>query len=72
MLFRRNSLQNLFDIEIHFHQFPAKNVFEFVVPYAATLNVQNPAKAILSTGPISYPLNRPICGEEVFYDGRFE
>lgn len=33
---------------------------DFVYPYGATLNVQSPAIAILSSGPISYPLNRPI------------
>jgi intraflagellar transport protein 52 len=33
---------------------------EFVYPYGATLNVQKPAIPILSSGPISYPLNRPI------------
>mmetsp|Transcript_55000 Transcript_55000/g.128631 ORF Transcript_55000/g.128631 Transcript_55000/m.128631 type:complete len:445 (-) Transcript_55000:61-1395(-) len=33
---------------------------EFVYPYGATLNVQKPAMPILSSGPISYPLNRPI------------
>lgn len=33
---------------------------EFVFPYGATLNVQKPSIPILSSGPISYPLNRPI------------
>eukprot|EP00929_Paragymnodinium_shiwhaense_P019971 TRINITY_DN1344_c0_g2_i1.p1 TRINITY_DN1344_c0_g2~~TRINITY_DN1344_c0_g2_i1.p1 ORF type:complete len:447 (-),score=114.94 TRINITY_DN1344_c0_g2_i1:49-1389(-) len=33
---------------------------EFVFPYGATLSVQKPALPILSSGPISYPLNRPI------------
>jgi intraflagellar transport protein 52 len=33
---------------------------EFVYPYGATLSVQKPALPILSSGPISYPLNRPI------------
>lgn len=33
---------------------------DFVYPYGATLNVQAPGIAILSSGPISYPLNRPI------------
>jgi intraflagellar transport protein 52 len=32
----------------------------FVYPYGATLDVARPATAILSSGPISYPLNRPI------------
>lgn len=29
-------------------------------PYGATLNVQKPSKPLLSSGPISYPINRPI------------
>lgn len=33
---------------------------EFVFPYGATLNVQKPALPILSSGPISYPVNRPV------------
>mmetsp|Transcript_26390 Transcript_26390/g.60066 ORF Transcript_26390/g.60066 Transcript_26390/m.60066 type:complete len:455 (+) Transcript_26390:74-1438(+) len=33
---------------------------EFVFPYGATLNAQKPALPILSSGPISYPLNRPV------------
>jgi intraflagellar transport protein 52 len=33
---------------------------EFVFPYGATLSVQKPALPILSSGPISYPLNRPV------------
>lgn len=32
----------------------------FVYPYGATLNVKKPAAAILSTGFISYPVNRPV------------
>ncbi|GBG28831.1 Intraflagellar transport protein 52-like [Hondaea fermentalgiana] len=33
---------------------------EFVYPYGSTLNVQKPAVALLSSGHISYPLNRPV------------
>lgn len=33
---------------------------EFIFPYGATLNAQKPAIPILSSGPISYPLNRPV------------
>eukprot|EP00927_Polykrikos_kofoidii_P027243 TRINITY_DN24043_c0_g1_i1.p1 TRINITY_DN24043_c0_g1~~TRINITY_DN24043_c0_g1_i1.p1 ORF type:complete len:450 (-),score=108.27 TRINITY_DN24043_c0_g1_i1:43-1392(-) len=33
---------------------------EFVFPYGATLSVQKPALPVLSSGPISYPLNRPV------------
>jgi intraflagellar transport protein 52 len=32
----------------------------FVYPYGASLNVQRPAIPILSSGSISYPMNRPI------------
>jgi len=34
--------------------------FDFVFSYGATLNVATPAVPILSTGPLSYPVNRPI------------
>lgn len=34
----------------------------FVYPYGATMTVQAPAHPVLSTGPISYPLNRPVAG----------
>lgn len=33
----------------------------FVYPFGATLNVQEPAFPLLGSGPSSYPLNRPIC-----------
>uniref|UniRef100_A0A7S2W697 Intraflagellar transport protein 52 homolog n=1 Tax=Rhizochromulina marina TaxID=1034831 RepID=A0A7S2W697_9STRA len=32
----------------------------FVYPYGATLELQSPAMGVLSSGPISYPLNRPV------------
>lgn len=31
-------------------------------PYGATMTVQAPAHPVLSSGPISYPLNRPVAG----------
>ncbi|KAK3710183.1 hypothetical protein QZH41_010581 [Actinostola sp. cb2023] len=34
----------------------------FIYPYGATLNVIKPATAVLSTGSVSFPLNRPVCG----------
>lgn len=37
----------------------------FVYPFGATLNVARPAVAVLSTGSISFPLNRPVCA---FYE----
>ena len=33
---------------------------KFVYPYGATLNVHRPAVPILSSGPISFPANRPV------------
>lgn len=35
---------------------------DFVFPYGASLNVQDPSQAVLSSGPLSYPINRPIAG----------
>ena len=34
---------------------------QFVYPRGSTLTVKRPARAVLSSGAISYPLNRPIC-----------
>ena len=33
---------------------------KFVYPYGATLNVNRPAVPIISSGPISFPANRPV------------
>ena len=33
---------------------------KFVYPYGSTLNVRKPSTPILSSGPISFPANRPI------------
>lgn len=33
---------------------------KFVYPYGSTLNVRKPSCAILSSGPISFPANRPV------------
>jgi intraflagellar transport protein 52 len=32
----------------------------FVYPYGSSINVQRPARPLLSSGPISFPINRPI------------
>ena len=32
----------------------------FLYPFGATLNVQKPAIPLLSSGSVSYPLNRPV------------
>jgi hypothetical protein len=42
------------NVSLYFKSLP------FVVAYGATLNVQKPGVPILSTGSMSYPLNRPI------------
>lgn len=34
----------------------------FVYPFGATLNVMKPAVAVLSTGSVCFPLNRPVMG----------
>jgi intraflagellar transport protein 52 len=33
---------------------------KFVYPYGATINVRKPSYSILSSGPISFPANRPV------------
>ncbi len=33
----------------------------FVYPFGSTLNVQKPAVAVLSSGTICFPINRPLC-----------
>lgn len=33
---------------------------KFVYPYGATLNVRKPAHTLLTSGPISFPPNRPV------------
>lgn len=37
-----------------------KDKLQFVYPYGASLNVQRPSVPLLSSGPISYPMNRPV------------
>jgi len=34
--------------------------FPFVYPYGASLNVTRPSRPMLSSGPVSFPMNRPI------------
>eukprot|EP00604_Paraphysomonas_vestita_P002548 CAMPEP_0174818126 /NCGR_PEP_ID=MMETSP1107-20130205/750_1 /TAXON_ID=36770 /ORGANISM="Paraphysomonas vestita, Strain GFlagA" /LENGTH=527 /DNA_ID=CAMNT_0016029569 /DNA_START=242 /DNA_END=1829 /DNA_ORIENTATION=+ len=36
------------------------NKLPFVYPYGTSLNVQRPSRPLLTSGPISYPMNRPI------------
>jgi intraflagellar transport protein 52 len=43
------------------HQASEDEHLTFVYPYGATLSVEKPAVPILSSGHISYPLNRPVC-----------
>jgi intraflagellar transport protein 52 len=35
---------------------------KFIYPYGATINVRKPSFPLLTTGPISFPANRPVCG----------
>lgn len=35
---------------------------KFVYPYGSTLNIMKPSFPILSSGPISFPANRPVAG----------
>lgn len=43
--------------------------FQFVYPFGSTIEVKSPAMALLSTGPISYPVNRPIMAAFVTKSG---
>ncbi|CAH8873509.1 unnamed protein product [Trichobilharzia szidati] len=37
-----------------------KQALQFLYPYGATLNVAKPAVALLSSGSVAFPLNRPV------------
>ena len=37
------------------------SALSFVYPHGATLNVARPAVPVLSSGSVSFPLNRPVC-----------
>lgn len=37
------------------------STLKFVYPFGATLSVAKPAVAVLSTGTVAFPLNRPVC-----------
>lgn len=39
----------------------AAQSMHFVYPFGSTLNVQKPAVAVLSSGTICFPINRPLC-----------
>uniref|UniRef100_A0AAR2LA23 ABC-type uncharacterized transport system domain-containing protein n=1 Tax=Pygocentrus nattereri TaxID=42514 RepID=A0AAR2LA23_PYGNA len=43
---------------MHLHN--SGKAITFVYPYGATLNVMKPAIAVLSTGSVCFPLNRPV------------
>jgi len=34
----------------------------FVYPYGVSLNVEKPSRPLISSGPTSYPMNRPVAG----------
>ncbi|BHF75117.1 Intraflagellar transport protein 52 [Sparganum proliferum] len=42
-------------------EFSPKQALQFVYAFGATLNVAKPAIALLSTGSVAFPLNRPVC-----------
>lgn len=53
--------------------------FHFVYPFGCTMMVDSPAIKILTSGPISYPVNKPICamyrndkGGKIIVLGSFE
>ncbi len=42
----------------------------FVYPFGASLNIEQPAFALLGSGPLSYPSNRPVCAAYVHPESR--
>ncbi|KAI8847275.1 hypothetical protein BC829DRAFT_396849 [Chytridium lagenaria] len=46
------------------------NCLNILYPYGATLTVQKPAVPILSSGTVSYPLNRPVGAAYIDPDGK--
>ncbi|CAL8085539.1 unnamed protein product [Calicophoron daubneyi] len=48
---------------------PHKQALQFIYPYGATLNVAKPSVALLSTGSVAFPLNRPVCAAYKSQDG---
>ncbi|CAD5111449.1 DgyrCDS758 [Dimorphilus gyrociliatus] len=61
---RKKKGANLADFELDeiFHK-----ALSFVYPYGSTLNVIKPSHAVLSSGSVTFPLNRPVCA---FYPGK--
>ena len=60
---QQNFISNILngrDDEDAFSKESEQGGLDFVYAYGATLNVQEPAHPILVTGPLSYPINRPI------------
>ncbi len=43
---------------------------EFVYPFGSTLNVQEQSHPIMSTGPLSYPINRPVAAVYIKKGGK--
>uniref|UniRef100_A0A4W5QTN8 Intraflagellar transport 52 homolog (Chlamydomonas) n=1 Tax=Hucho hucho TaxID=62062 RepID=A0A4W5QTN8_9TELE len=57
----RNAYYKYFHPKKHLYQRCSKQVtLTFVFPYGATLSMMKPAVAVLSTGSVCYPLNRPV------------
>ena len=53
------------DVVNFMYPFVDRNV-HFVYPYGATLTVQKPSVAVLSTGSACLPLSRPVCAFRSF------
>jgi intraflagellar transport protein 52 len=50
------------DDEEEYQKESKRSGVDFVFVNGASLNVAAPANAILTSGPLTYPCNRPICG----------
>ena len=55
-----NSNNNL-PLKLTKEQLDSQSGLTFVYPHGCTLSVSRPAVPLLSSGPISFPLNRPVC-----------
>lgn len=45
---------------VKFGKYTPLLIIFIVYPYGATLNVRKPSFSLLSSGPISFPANRPV------------
>ncbi|KAI8613355.1 hypothetical protein BC830DRAFT_1132568 [Chytriomyces sp. MP71] len=56
------------DVAAHDHK--NHTGLSFIYPYGATLTVQKPSVPLLSTGTVSYPLNRPVAAAYIHAKGK--